>query len=322
MEKNKFNIPSRLSKPMKRVISKQKELTQDVFDTSQVTLKNLRKNYVTERIFWNEGGHTMHEVIDHEVHTRHGLVKTRIYHPNDLKNSPVIFFIHGGGFVLGNLDSHDRMQRGVAKHSNATVVAINYSLSPEAKYPVALEECVDVIKHYRQHASKYGIDPHKVGLAGDSGGANLSFASSLYFRDKEGGNKFIKALQLYYGSYGLMDSMSRNLYGGYMDGLSKNDLDYYVSLYVEKPEDLKQPYIQCFSSDLTKDVPPCFLICGELDPLVDDSILLYKILKDKGVDVYFKEYEGLLHAFMHYGKYLDEVEEVLINGGKFFKDHI
>ena len=108
--------------------------------------------------------------------------------------TPTIVYVHGGGWVLGNLETHDRICRVLAEKSEAIVVAVDYRLSPEAKFPSAVHEVAAVAKHLHENADQYGIDADRMGMAGDSGGAHLNLAATLYLRQEVGDASYIKAL--------------------------------------------------------------------------------------------------------------------------------
>ena len=323
MEVNKLDISNLLSKEMSEVLAYQIANSKDAFSTANATFEELRASYVAERLFWNEGGPSMFLCENNKIKTKYGEVPVRFYYPLECKeNTPALIYIHGGGFIVGNLDTHDRIMRLFAHHANVIVVGIDYTLSPEAKFPQAVEECVAVVKHLHENGSEYKIDGNKIFLAGDSGGANLSLASTLYLREQGEDISYIKSLLLYYGAYGLKDSVSKRLYGGDYDGLKKEDLDYYFGLYVNSEEDYDNIYFSCLNADLAKNVPPCYIETGELDPLCDDSVALYKILNANGIKAELKVLKGLIHSYLHYSKMMDASLEGIKNGVRFLNNNI
>ena len=113
------------------------------------------------------------------VPTKYGQVETRLFCPQP--DSPAtLFYLHGGGFILGNLDTHDRIMRLLASYSQCTVIGIDYTLSPEARFPQAIEEIVAACCYFHQQAEDYQINMSRIGFAGDSAGAMLALASSSY----------------------------------------------------------------------------------------------------------------------------------------------
>lgn len=316
-EINKIDPYPLLSEGMRKVIDYQAEHAKDSFDTN-CTWDELRTKYVIERKFWNEGGPEAFKVTNLTVEGPAGEVPVRIYYPDDKPQHYAVVFIHGGGFTVGSNDTHDRMMRSVMAASGCAVIGVDYHLAPEYKFPIPLYEAAAVVHYFRENGAKYGILPDKMALCGDSGGANLSLAVNLYLRDTPGGNDFIKALLLFYGAYGLEDSVSARLHGTLLDGMRRADLAAYMAYYVT-PEDKENPYFACLNNDLSHGMPPTYMCCGNMDPLLDDSVTLQKILENYGVHTQLEVMPGVLHAYMHYGRMMDEAIQCLNNSGAFFK---
>lgn len=318
MNSNKIDVFSHMTKEMKEVINIQEERA--INSSSGGGFKVLRKEYEEERKFWNEGAPDLEKVKNFLISGPHGDIPVRIYYPNDKKENSCSLFIHGGGFILGSPNTHDRMARLLSLNSGNVVVAIDYKLSPEYKFPVAIEECVYVAKYLNSNADEFNIKADDISLVGDSGGANLALATNLWLRDKESDNSFISSLILFYGLFGLKDSISRRTLGGSLDGLSKEDLEYYETCYLNNKEETYNPYYDCLSSDLSYGIPPVYIAVGDLDPLLDDSLALEKILKEKKIFCKCEIYSGLLHAFLHYTKFVPEANEVIKNASEFLKN--
>lgn len=316
----KLPVLDMVSDQQRAVLEKSAELSADAYDTS-LGFEELRRSYNKERVFWNEGGPQMAQTIDASVSTPHGEVAIRCHLPVAGETLPAIVYIHGGGWVLGNLDTHDRIMRALADASGAAVVGVDYTLSPEAKFPVALEQCVAVVRHLSEHGADYSIDGTRLALAGDSAGAATCLAAALMLQHQvEAGQKEVKlsGLALYYGWYGLADSGSRRLLGGPWDGLTDEDLDYYMSIYLADPSDEASPYWNTLSQDLSK-LPPTYLVTAELDPLRDDTATLAAMLTQHGIPCRHDIFPGVIHAFLHNSRMLDAARDALANGGAFLR---
>ncbi len=307
---NKLHVPEMWSAQMGAVIAQQNELAADAYSTDQ-TFQEMRAAYTTERAFWNQGGPRPYSTREDNVETPGGSVRVRMHRPTADPVLPVIVFIHGGGYVLGDLDTHDRISRTLAEKTGAAVLAVDYTLSPEARFPQAVRECVAVVQELRAHAAQWGIDAGDISFAGDSGGANLSFATYLWLRDELGEASGIRAMLLFYGAYGLVDSESMRLFGGEWDGLDEADYAYYMNMYTRSVEDLKSPYFNILGADLTRDVPPCFIAAAALDPLRDDSRTLNAMLSAHGTPTHYEEVPGVIHGFLHHSRMLDATVRVL-----------
>lgn len=294
---------------MRAVLDTQARLTAELARPG-TDLATLRANYSAEHRYWNEGGPTMARTVDRRIDG----VAVREHHPVPEARDRIVY-LHGGGFVLGDLDSHDRIMRVLADRTGAVVVGVDYTLSPEAKFPRAIEQAAAVV---RVIAAESGVP---VGLAGDSGGAMLSLATAVYLRDHDGDDgPELGPLLLWYGMYGLRDSASRRLLGGPWDGLAPDDLTAYLDWYTTGPADLDSPYLDLLSADLSG-LPPMYVAATDLDPLIDDSAALVRLLALHGVPHRYQVFTGVLHAFLHCSRDLPEAQTALDQGAGFYTDH-
>ena len=317
----KIDVPQRISKQMQEVLAKQNELAGNAFATD-VGFEEMRKNYLKERKFWNEGGPQPFRIEDCTIDGPHGDIPIRFYTPSESKMLPGIIYVHGGGYTLGNLDTHDRIMRVLSDRSGAVVIGVDYRLSPEAKFPSAIEESATVARYLHEYGAKHGVNGDDLSFAGDSGGASICLGTTLYLRDQIAESSYIKTLLLYYGSYGLRDSVSQRLLGGAWDGLEQHDLEYYLQCYCSDVEhDRKSPYIDSLSADYSRGLPPCYIASAEFDPLRDDSAALALILKEEGLVYQYEMFEGVVHAFLHHSRMLDEAYVAFDHGTAFFKEN-
>lgn len=259
-----------------------------------VSLADHREAFINDRLYWNHGGPVMAYTRDQTIDTPDGPVAVRYHLPTRDDAGPALVYLHGGGFALGNLETHDRIMRTVAHVSGATVVGVDYALSPEAKFPVALRQCVAVVRRLR--AGERGVDPARIGLGGDGCGAMLALATSLCLRDE--GDDDVTALLLYCGQFYLRQNAGQ---------------------YLADPRDVTSPYVDCLGADLTG-LPPTFIAAAELDPLSEDSVTLAGILDAKGVTNRHTVYPGALHSFIHNSRNQSTAERALRDGAQFFFD--
>lgn len=321
--KNKVEILSKLSQEMQDVLNFQlAHQPQQETEQSDTDYSASRRHYEEERQFWNQGGPEMAQTLNIDIPFKNSMLTTRLYYPKNKKNNAILFYIHGGGFCVGSLNTHDRIMRILAQESQCAVIGIDYSLSPDAKYPQAIEEIVAAIHYFRERADAFSLNPHFIGLAGDSAGAHLAVASFLWLRDEIGNSDFIKGLILYYGLYGLKDSCSMRLYGNKWDGLTEEDLAFYRDIYLNNSKEENSPYYCFFNNDLTVNMPACFIGSCEFDPLLDDSKALYTVLTEKDVKCEYKMYPGVMHAFLHYSKMMKISYDAITDGANYFKQQI
>ncbi|MFR4804327.1 MAG: acetyl esterase [Eggerthellaceae bacterium] len=325
---NKLDVLSKINPQMKAVLAKEDELAGDANDTS-VGFEKMRENYVAGRAFWCEGGPVMAEKLDAEVDGPYGAIPVRYYYPTAAAAAgraagepamPAIVYVHGGGFVLGNLDTHDRVCRVLASHAGVPVVAVDYRLSPEAKFPSAVEEVAAVASYLHEQGARHGIDGERLSFAGDSGGAHR-LAPRCTCAEKSASD-FVKCCLLYYGWFGpdrlILDAPS----GGPWDGLTE-PTGSSTCRYANDPAELAaSPYANLFLNDLERDMPACYIAAAEYDPLRDDSATLAAICEQYGTPVRYEVFEGVIHAFLHYTKMLDAANDALEHGATFYREQL
>lgn len=316
---SKIDVLSKISEEQKEVLRIQEEKAKGAFDTVGLSDEQIRENFNNSMIFWNEGASEMYEIQEIKVSYKNREILTRIFYPTkNVNRENIIFYIHGGGFSCGNLDTHGRIMKEVAFNSNNIVIGIDYSLAPENRYPTQILECANVYKYFIENQEKYGLDIKKSAFMGDSAGANISLGTTLFMRDNNYNISSLKKLMLFYGIYGMEDSVTRTLYGGPWDGLTKEDTLYYTRLYIGDKKIEEAKYFDIFSNDLKTNMPEIFLAGAEFDPLLDDSRTLFEILKENKIPCEFNIYSGTLHVFLQYGRVMEQTRKAIIDAGKFF----
>jgi acetyl esterase len=224
-------------------------------------------------------------------------VRVRIYRPDEGVGQPVLVFLHGGGFVIGSVDTHDALCRQLCIGARAIVVSVDYALAPEAKYPAGLEDCLAAIRWVAGHAQDLGGDPERLALAGDSAGANLAIVSAM--RLLETGGPRLAALLL---AYPVTDSPDpgRNSYvergEGY--GLTADAMRWFFDHYLADPASAHDPDVAPLRSASVAGFPPIFLITAEFDPLRDEGIEFARKLADADVEVTHVHYDDVNHGFL------------------------
>lgn len=245
---------------------------------------------------WTKGGPQMERTEEHYVPTRHGDILIRAYYPAQRRMPGAFVYIHGGGFVLLSIDSHDRIMREYAHRAGIVVIGIQYTRAPEAKFPQPLEECVDVVRWVRDNHEVLNIDKQEIFLGGDSAGANLTMGSCLTLRDE--GDLFIRGAILNYGGFG--SNLFRNSvvkYGAGDYGLSLHMMIWFRGMHIRHGKDFLDPRVDILRADLAG-LPPVWLVITECDPLHDDSIELERKLQLAQVPVQSKIYPGTVHSFL------------------------
>lgn len=230
-----------------------------------------------------------------ETVTADGLrIPVRVYHPGGEGLRPGIVFTHGGGWVQGNLDTHDSAAAGLAEGTGAIVVSVDYRLAPEHPYPAALEDTWAVLRHVAANAASFGIDAARLAVAGDSAGGNLAAAAALAARDR--GGPSLRAQLLIYPC--LSSDMTFPSYRDYANGpfLTSEAMRTYWSLYLNGTtgDPLATPLI---AKDLSG-LPPAFITVARHDPVRDDGPAYAERLKAAGVPVEFRCADRLAHGWV------------------------
>ncbi|SFP83455.1 acetyl esterase [Variovorax sp. OK605] len=245
---------------------------------------------------WTEGGPQMARTVEHQVPTRHGEVMVRVYYPSERRMPGAFFYIHGGGFVLFSVNTHDRVMREYAQRAGIVVVGINYTRAPEAKFPQPIEECIDTVNWLKANAGALEFDAAQLFIGGDSAGGNLSLGTCLHFRDI--GESPIRGMVLNYTGFSTdlyQDSVVR--YGAGDFGLSLHMMVWFYRNYLGRKEDYTDPRMNLLDADL-RGIPPAYLVITECDPLYDGNIDMVAKMKKEGVDVESKIYKGTVHSFL------------------------
>lgn len=246
---------------------------------------------------WREGGPRMAATRELAVETPRGPVRVRLYDPGGAAPKPALIYLHGGGWALFSIDTHDRVMREYAARSGAVVVGVDYALAPEHPFPAALEQVVAVARWLRAGGAGLEVDPERIAIGGDSAGGNLSVAAALSLRAAgEGG--LLKAMVLVYGGfdYEISDEAARR-YGGPRYMLNTDEREVFWRNYAQGPDDLRNPLARPILADL-QGLPPAFLVIGECDILAEQNLRMAERLRAAGVPVRAEVYPGATHSFI------------------------
>ncbi|WP_428489666.1 alpha/beta hydrolase [Rhodopila sp.] len=241
-------------------------------------------------------GPVMADTADRFVEARGRRIFCRVFRPVTDRVIPTLVYFHGGGWVWANVDTHDRMTREYAAAGPVAVVSVDYALSPEAKFPQALEECAAVVRWVRQHGAEWGLDPTRVFAGGDSAGGNLALATALLLRDT-GGPALAGVLANYPVSDARFDTFSYQEFGAGGFGLNTERMAFYWSVYVPHDIDRLHPLAAPLRADLAG-LPPVMVLLAELDVLRSEGEALVAKLRAAGVAVETETFAGVVHGFL------------------------
>ena len=248
---------------------------------------------VAERVrqSWREGGPIMAETREMDMDG----VRLRLHRPVADAKLPIMLYIHGGGWTLFSIDTHDRLMREYAARAGVAVLGIDYSLSPESKFPVALEQCAAALDWIAVQADALNLDADRVLIGGDSAGANLSVATCLLQRQR--GRPLPAAMLLNYGAFAPDRTPSYARFGAGDYSLESDEMDAFWAAYVDRPDQLADPLVAPLRADLTG-LPPAFLAIAECDILADCNDAFARKLEEAGVPARAVTYAGATHSFL------------------------
>ncbi|MBO7748269.1 alpha/beta hydrolase [Paenibacillus sp. MWE-103] len=228
-----------------------------------------------------------------------GSVPVTILKPKGAEGTlPVVVYVHGAGWVFGNAHTHDRLIRELADGSRSVVVFPEYGLSPEHKYPSAIEEIYAVLRWTAEHADELGADPDRLAVAGDSVGGNMTAAVTLMAKER-GGPKIAKQLLFYPVTDAAFDTPSYERFAkGYF--LSREGMQWFWDQYTTDPEQRAQITASPLRATVEqlKGLPPALVITGEADVLRDEGEAYAAKLREAGVRVTAVRFQGIIHDFV------------------------
>ncbi|ULN49534.1 alpha/beta hydrolase [Mycolicibacterium goodii] len=229
------------------------------------------------------------------ISVRHGSVAARSYHPTAARSAlPGVVYLHGGAFVRGSLDTHDRMCRKLCVRGELIVISVAYRLAPEDRFPSAHHDAADALSWVSEHADELGIDVEALAIAGDSSGGALAASVALASREQ---GPAIKAQGLLCPA--LDATMSSNSIDRHGDGpfLTRAALEWAYAMYIPEVADRSSPLASPLLTQNLMGAPPAVILSAEVDPVADDADRYGKRLAAAGVKVRAHHYEGMPHAF-------------------------
>jgi acetyl esterase len=251
------------------------------------------------------------EVRDLVAPAPHGAIPLRLYRGNDAPKtqSPCLVFIHGGGWVVGDLDTHDYVCRKLANETRGTVIAIDYRLGPEHKFPAAVEDCAIAATWIAANAATLGIDAAKLAVGGDSAGGNLSAVLCIISRDI-GGPNFVYQALLYPGA-----DMDQPYDGGpgadpqlpLTNALVIWFRDQYLSTLADRRDWRASPAHAANHAGL----PPAFVLTAWYDPIGEEGRVYARKLEAAGVPVWHLDMSDQVHGFLTMGKVIRAADAAL-----------
>ena len=241
-------------------------------------------------------------------------IPVRVYRPVVGDDLPVLMYFHGGGFVICNLDSHDRECRNLAKASGCVVVSVDYRLAPEHPFPAAADDAYAATRYVAEHAGEFGVDARRIAVGGDSAGGNLATVVALMARER--GGPALRFQLLIYPTTDWTDDTSPSIreYGN-DHFLTVDAMHWFADQYLPRVEDRRSPYASPMFVEDLRGLPPAMVMTAECDPIRDQGEAYARKLQAAGVPVDLRRYDGMIHPFVSLGGIIDSGRVALDDAG-------
>jgi acetyl esterase len=248
-----------------------------------------------------------------------GEIRARSYAPVAAAGpQPTLIYFHGGGFVAGNLESHDGLCRLFAAEGGFKVIAVEYRLAPEHPYPAAMDDAWAAVQWIEQNAAQIGVDAGRIAVGGDSAGGMLAAIVTQLAREK-GGIKIAYQLLLFPNTQMGGETASLNEFAvGYF--LERRAIEYFNSLYLTPEADTASPKISPLRAKDFAGLPPAFVMLGGYDPLHDEGLAYAEKLRAAGVKVTIADYADMVHCFIYLQTVLPQAHDAVAKAAKAVKE--
>ena len=251
------------------------------------------------------------EITDHQLNSENHRVDIRLYRPKNLATPvqgwPCVLYFHGGGYVVGGLDSHEFLLSQICQDLNIVVVSVDYRLAPEHHFPAAYEDCEFAYRTLKQQAAQYAIDADNIVLAGDSAGGNLAAAVAVALRRS---GQQAQGLALIYPVLTTQFDLPAYTQHAHAPLLTRVDCEYYLHEYAPDRAQWKDLRLAPLLADDFSDMPESFIGVAEFDPVADDGRYFAAALSQAGISNHFYVAQGVLHGGLRLMRDCPEVQQL------------
>ena len=227
---------------------------------------------------------------------------------------PTLVYFHGGGFVIGDLETHDGLCRQFANEGGFAVIAVDYRRAPEHEFPAALDDAIAAVEWIEAHASELGVDANRIAVGGDSAGGALAAEVAQAAKAKGGLALAAQMLLFPVTQIGEETSSLREFAVGYF--LEKETLDWFYASYLPAGADRNDPKISPLRARDVAGLPPAFVMLGGFDPLHDEGMQYADKLRAAGVKVTVADHTDMVHCFIYLQAVLPQAHEALASAAK------
>ncbi len=252
---------------------------------------------------------SVHRVENRSIPGPESDLPIRLYYPEGASPFPVLVYFHGGGWVIGDLDTHHGFCHALAKTSGCLIVSVDYRLAPEHRFPAAVEDAYAATKWVADNAADIQADPDRMAVGGDSAGGHLAAVVALMARDRKGPRIDLQIL-----IYPITDcNFNTPSYlenpEGYM--LTRDLMKWFWNHFLGNADDARHPYASPLQASDLSGLPEALIVTAEYDPLRDEGEAYGKKMSAAGVKVRLLRYSGMMHAFIRMIAQLDKAREAL-----------
>jgi acetyl esterase len=231
-------------------------------------------------------------------------IPIRVYTPEGSGPFACLVYFHGGGWVIGNIETHDGLCRSIANAAGCVVVSVEYRLAPEHKFPAGIEDAYAATRWVADHAEQLGIDSGRLAVGGDSAGGNLAAVVSLMARDRGGPSLALQLLLYPITDYDLDTASYRDYANGHL--LTRDSMAWFWKHYLPEDVSPSNPYISPYRASDLRGLPSAVIITAECDPLCDEGNAYARRLEAASVPVTLSCYPGMIHGFVRRNRLLDQ----------------
>ena len=248
-------------------------------------------------------------VADHRVPVEGGEITVRLYAPAGVGPHPVLVFYHGGGWVIGDLYTHDGLCRSIVNAAGCAVASVDYRLAPEFKFPIAVDDSYAALKWVAANGPRLGLDSARLAVGGDSAGGNLAAVMALLARDRRGPRILLQVLVYPVTNCDFGTASYAENATGYV--LTTEDMRWFWRHYLSREEQGREVTASPFRAKSLADLPPALVMTAGCDPLRDEGEAYAARLRDAAVAVTLTRYPGMFHGFLRMTRILDQARAAL-----------
>jgi acetyl esterase len=248
-------------------------------------------------------------VVDQKINGPGGKLPFRLYYPKGNPPFPAVVYFHGGGWVIGNLDTHHGLCHALSKSSGCLVVAVDYRLAPEFRYPAAIEDAYAATCWVADNAETIQADTHRIAVLGDSAGGTQATVVAMMARDRGRPHISLQVLVYPITDYNFDTPSYIKNAEGYM--LTRDLMMWFWNQYLENEDFVADPYVSPLRAENLNHLPETLILTAEYDPLCDEGEAYARKLQEAGIKVRLTRYDGMIHGFIRMTSRLDKARQAL-----------